>query len=69
MQRLGRRVKRRIRAGQRVIMQRQDLCAHFGIDNDKLEALLLERKLPFHKDSNGQIWASIDAKTTTAGPH
>ena len=69
MQRLGRRVKRRIRAGQRVIMQRQELCAHFGIDNDKLETLLLERELPFHKDSNGQIWASIDAKTTTAGPH
>ncbi|MAW42590.1 MAG: hypothetical protein CBE03_000435 [Gammaproteobacteria bacterium TMED243] len=69
MQRLGRRVKRRIRAGQRVIMQRQELCAHFGIDNDKLEVLLLERELPFHKDSNGQIWASIDAKTTTAGPH
>jgi hypothetical protein len=69
MQRLGRRVKRRIRAGQRVIMQRQELCAHFGIDNDKLEALLLKRELPFHKDSNGQIWASIDAKTTTAGPH
>ena len=36
MQRLGRRVKRRIHAGQRVIMQRQELCAHFGIDNDKL---------------------------------
>mgnify|MGYP001368018374 FL=1 len=69
MQRLGRRVKRRIRAGQRVIMQRQELCAHFGIDNDKLEALLVEQELPFHKDSNGQIWASIDAKTTTAGPH
>lgn len=69
MQRLGRRVKRRIRADQRVIMQGQELCAHFDIDNDKLEALLLERKLPFHKDSNGQIWASIDAKTTTAGPH
>jgi hypothetical protein len=50
-------------------MQRQELCAHFGIDNDELEALLLERELPFHKDSNGQIWASIDAKTTTAGPH
>ena len=69
MQRLGRRVKRRIRAGQRVIMQRQELCAYFGIDNDKLEALLLERELPFHKDSSGQIWASIDAKTTSAGPH
>ena len=69
MQRLGRRVKRRIRAGQRTIMQSQELCAHFGIDNDKLEALLLERKLPFQKDSNGQIWASIDAKMTTAGPH
>jgi hypothetical protein len=69
MQRLGGRVKRRIRAGQRTIMQSQELCAHFGIDNDKLEALLLERKLPFHKDSNGQIWASIDAKMTTAGPH
>lgn len=69
MQRLGRRVKRRIRAGQRVIMQSQELCAHFGIDNDKLEELLLERELPFHKDSNGQIWASIDAKTTTTGPH
>ena len=69
MQRLGRRVKRRIRARQRVIMQSRELCALFDIDNDKLEALLLERKLPFHKDSNGQIWASIDAKTTTAGPH
>ena len=69
MQRLGRRVKRRIRAGQRTIMQSQELCAHFGIDNDKLEALLLERKLPFHKDSNGQNWASIDAKMTTAWPH
>ena len=69
MQRLGRRVKRRIRAGQRVIMQSRELCALFDIDDDKLEALLLERKLPFHKDSNGQIWASIDAKTTTAGPH
>ncbi len=69
MQRLGQRVKRRIRAGQRVIMQSRELCEHFDVDNDKLEALLLERKLPFHKDSNGQIWASIDAKTNTAGPH
>lgn len=69
MQRLGGRVKRRIRAGQRIIMQRQELCAHFVIENDKLEALLLERELPFHKDSNGQIWASIDAKTTAAETH
>ena len=69
MQRLGGRVKRRIRAGQRIIMQRQELCAHFVIENDKLEALLLERELPFHKDSNGQIWASSDAKTTSAETH
>ena len=67
MQRLGRRVKRRIRAGQRTIMQSQELCAHFEVDHDEIEALLLERKLPFHKDSNGQIWASIDAKTLTKG--
>ena len=69
MQRLGGRVKRRIRAGQRIIMQRQELCAHFAIENDKLEALLLERELPFHKDSNGQIWVSIDAKMTAAETH
>ena len=66
MQRLGGRVKRRVRAGQRIVMQSEELCTHFGIDSDKLEGLLLERNLPFHKDSNGQIWASIDAEATTA---
>ncbi len=67
MQRLSRRVKRRMRGARPLVLQGQELCTHFSIDADQLEAFLHERTIPFHKDSNGQIWASIDAKKTTAG--
>ena len=67
MQRLSRRVKRRIRGGRPLVLQGQELRTHFGIDADQLEAYLRNQTIPFHKDSNGQIWASIDAKTTTEG--
>ena len=65
MQRLSRRAKRRTRTKRRHIMQGAELCAYFGVDLSELEAMLCAKGLPYHKDSNLQIWASIEIQTDT----
>ena len=65
MQRLSRRVKRRTRTKRRHIMQSTELCEYFGVDLSELEAVLRAKGLPYHKDSNLQIWASIEIRPDT----
>ena len=37
-----------------------ELCAHFGVEPEALEPELQERALPYHKDANNDLWASIE---------
>jgi hypothetical protein len=46
-------------------MQGAELCAYFGVDLPELEAMLCAKGLPYHKDSNLQIWASIEIQPDT----
>lgn len=62
MQRLNRSGKRRIRDHSRKILHGQELCEHFNVPQRCIEAFLTAKGLSFHKDSNQQIWASIDVK-------
>ena len=57
------RVKRRNKA---VILSSNELVDTLGIPREDLEAYLSERGLPFHKDSQGEIWLSsfADASLT-----
>lgn len=62
----GKRVKRRIwhkKNYQRKILQGTELCAHFGVEPTALEGYLEQMTIPFHKDSNNDIWASIEIRT------
>ena len=56
----GKRVKRRMRQARRVILRDGELCAHFGVEPTALESFLQERSLPYHKDANNDLWASIE---------
>jgi hypothetical protein len=42
-------------------MQRAELCAHFQIDEAALEDYLVAHHIPFHVDSNGELWTSLPA--------
>ena len=54
MQRLSRRVKRRTRR-RPLVLQGQELCTHFGIDADQLEAFLRAN----HSFSQGFEWSNL----------
>ena len=56
----GKRVKRRMRQEPRATLRGGDLCAHFGVEPEALEPYLQERALPYHKDANNDLWASIE---------
>ena len=56
----GKRVKRRVRQEPRAILRGCELCAHFGVEPEALELYLHERALPYHKDANNDLWASIE---------
>jgi len=64
VQRLSRRAKRRSRNPSRVILQRAELCAHFQIDEAALEDYLVAHHIPFHVDSNGELWTSLAISET-----
>ena len=62
----GKRVKRRMwhkKNSERKILQGTELCAHFGVKPKALEYYLEQMSIPFNKDSNNDIWASIEIKT------
>jgi hypothetical protein len=62
----GQRVKQRNwhkKKSRRKIFQGTELCAHFGVEPKTLEDYLEQMSIPFHKDSNNDIWASIEIKT------
>ena len=43
--------------------QGTELCAHFGVEPRALEDYLEQMTIPFQKDINSDIWASIEIKT------
>ena len=62
----GKRVKRRMwhkKNSQRKILQGTELCAHFGVEPEALEDYLEQMTIPFHKDSNNDLWASNEITT------
>lgn len=56
----GKRVERRMRQEPRAILRGCELCAHFGVEPEALESYLQERALPYDKDANNDLWASIE---------
>ncbi len=42
------------------VLGNEDLAAYYGVSRQALEAYLERNKLPFHKDSCGNIWASCE---------
>ena len=58
------RTRRRTRL---TVLGNEDLAAHHCVTLNELEAHLLVSKLPFHKDSRGNIWASCDVVEPVTG--
>ena len=59
-------VKRQVwrkKNSQRKILPATELCAHFGVEPEVLEDYLEQMTIPFHKDSNNDLWASIEIAT------
>ncbi len=54
------RTRRRARA---TVLASERLAEHFDIDVVNLEAYMHKHNLAFHKDSRGEIWASIPDQT------
>jgi len=42
------------------VLGNEDLAAHYCVRHDELEAFLIAKGLPFHKDSCGNLWASCE---------
>lgn len=51
------RTRRRNKA---VVLNSIELCDHFAISLEDLEVLLRREGVHFHKDSQGEIWASVE---------
>ena len=65
MRKLSGRSHRRIRPASKKILSSKELALHFGVEIKYLENRLNEQNIPFHKDSNGELWASILATSLT----
>lgn len=52
--------QRRRRRTRAVVLSSDALAAHFGIASTELEDFMIDRGLPFHKDSRGELWASVE---------
>ncbi len=50
-----------------IVLGNEDLAAHHGVRAKDLEAYLLRKGLPFHKDSCGNIWASCERELAATG--
>jgi hypothetical protein len=51
------RTRRRSRA---LVLNGDDLAAHFGVARKDLQNHLDAKQIPYHLDSRGEIWASIE---------
>ncbi len=66
--------KRRSRRRQRaIILNSSELTEHFGLSQQAMAAQSLEQflklhQIPYHKDSKGEIWASIVSNDSTDQP-
>jgi|TARA_B110000444_G_scaffold239554_1_gene254075 hypothetical protein len=63
MRKLSGRSHRRIRPAGKKILRSEELARHFDVKVAELESYLTEQNVPFHKDSNGDLWASVLAAT------
>ena len=63
MRKLSGRSHRRIRPASKKILSSEELAQHFGIAVERLESHLIGLNIPFHKDSTGELWASVLAST------
>ena len=43
-----------------VVLNRQDLAQAFECEPDEVEAQLKDRDIRFHRDSLGEVWASLE---------
>lgn len=61
--------RQRTRKRQRLrVLNSDELVAHFGLASpESLATYLTERRLPYHRDSRGIIWASIEASKDPEG--
>ena len=63
MRKLSGRSHRRIRPASKKILGSEELAQHFDVKVEALETYLTRQNIPFHKDSNGDLWASVLATT------
>jgi hypothetical protein len=63
MRKLSGRSHRRIRPASKKILGSEELARHFDVTIKELENHLSIQNVPFHKDSNGNLWASVLAAT------
>ena len=63
MRKLSGRSHRRIRPASKKILDSEELTRHFNVKIEALETYLTHQNIPFHKDSNGDLWASVLAAT------
>ncbi len=47
------------------VLGNDDLAAYYGVRRQELEEHLMKRRIPYHKDSAGNVWASC-ARSETA---
>lgn len=59
MRKLSGRSHRRIRPARKKILNSEELAQHFDVKITELESYLTEQNVPFHKDSNNELWASL----------
>ena len=57
------RTRRRARA---VVLSTDALAEHFDIPAEKLELYLKSHAMPYHKDSTGELWMSINVDKASA---
>jgi hypothetical protein len=55
--------RRHRRRHRTIILDGEELSLKYGVQLDALEAYLLANQLPYHKDSQGAIWASVTEPT------
>ena len=54
-----RRTRRRSRA---VVLGGNELAAHYQVPLAELETFLTEHTMKYHKDSRGELWASVSER-------
>jgi hypothetical protein len=65
MRKLSGRSHRRIRPARKKILGSEELARHFDVEVKNLESHLKGENIPYHKDSKGDLWASVLATGLT----